>query len=180
MRDGTADESAPTPRRKLPRDKRTQMEALYAALKVAPDDTSAKQIADRLDSVYGESGSAAADLLMARAVVASEAKQYDLALELLDAVIAIEPDYLAALGRRATIYYLRDDYGPALADIREVLAREPRQYAMLVRLAQIFRDLGEDKRALDAARRALEVYPRLEAAQDMVKELEVQVDGRGI
>lgn len=173
--------SDPAPARpRLPRDKRSQVEGLFAALKVAPDDRSAKMIADRLDQIFGDSGSPSADLLMARAAAAAEAKETELALQLLDSVIEIEPDYIGALSRRATIFYLRDDYGAALADMREVLAREPRHFAMLYGLALIMRDLGDDKRALQAVRQALAVNPRLDGASELESQLTIKVEGRGI
>lgn len=173
--------SDPAPARpRLPRDRRSQVEGLFAALKVAPDDRSAKMIADRLDQIFGDSGSPSADLLMARAAAAAEAKETELALQLLDSVIEIEPDYIGALSRRATIFYLRDDYGAALADMREVLAREPRHFAMLYGLALIMRDLGDDKRALQAVRQALAVNPRLDGAGELESQLTIKVEGRGI
>lgn len=171
---------APAPHRGLPKDKRTQVEGLFAALKVAPDDGSAKQIADRLEQIFSDSGSPSADLLMVRAGAAAEAKQYDLALELLDQVLLFEPDYIGALSKRATIRYLQDDYGGALADIREVLAREPRHFTVLYGLALILRDIGEDKRSLEAVRMALAVNPHIDGAKDMEKELSIKVEGREI
>lgn len=165
---------------KLPHDKRTQLEALFAALKVAPDESSSKEIADRLDQIFQDSGSPSADLLMARASVAAEAKQYDLALEILDQVIAFEPDFIGARSKRATILYLTDEYGAALADIREVLAREPRHWAMLYGLALILRDIDEEKRALAAVRAALAINPHIDGAATMEKELSLKVEGRDI
>lgn len=167
-------------RPRLPRDKRSQVEGLFAALKVAPDERSAKMIADRLDQIFTDSGSPSVDLLMARANAALEARDYDLALQMLDKVIEIEPDYIGALSRRATILYMRDDYGSALVDMREVLLREPRHYAMLYGLALIFREFGDDKRALDAVRRARAVNPRLDGAEDMERQLAIKVEGREI
>ena len=172
-------EAAPA-RQRLPKDKRTQLEGLFAALKVAPDDRSSKMIADRLDQLFSESGSPSVDLLMARAGAAAEAKAFDLALQILDQVIEIEPDDLGARSKRATILYMRDDYGGALADIREVLAREPRQYAMLYGLALIMRELGDDKRALEAVRKARAVNPRLDGTEEMESQLSLKVEGRGI
>lgn len=166
--------------RKAPKDKRTQLEGLFAALKVAPDDRSAKIIGDRLDQLFNTTDSASVDLLMIRASVALEAKQYDLALKILGQAIEIDPDDIGALSKRATIYYMRDDYGPALADIREVLAREPRHFAMLYGFALILRDMGDDKRALDAVRKALEVNPRLDGAKELEAQLTLTVEGRGI
>lgn len=169
-----------TARQRLPRDKRSQVEGLFAALKVAPDERSAKMIADRLDQIFTESGSPSVDLLMARANAAVEARDFDLALQMLDKVIEIEPDYIGALSRRATILYMRDDYGGALVDMREVLLREPRHYAMLYGLALIFREFGDDKRALDAVRRARAVNPQLDGADDMERQLSIKVEGREI
>ena len=171
---------AATPRARPPRDRRTQLNALFEGLRLAPDEESAKALSNRLDAMFAQSGSASADLIMARAELAAEAKQYDLAVELLDSVIEIAPDYLAARARRATINYMRDDYDDALVDISEVLAREPRHYTALLGLALIMRELGDDKRALEAARKALAVYPRLDAAKEIETELKVGVEGREI
>jgi len=44
----------------------------------------------------------------------------------------------------------------------------------------IMQDLGEEKRALDAFRKALEVNPHLEKVPDLVKSLTEKVDGRDI
>lgn len=167
-------------RRSVPKDKRTQLDGLFAALKVAPDDASAERIAERLERLFNTTDSTAIDILMARATVAQQAKQYDLALKILGQVLEIEPDDLGARSKRVSIYYQRDDYGPALADIREVLAREPRHFSMLYGLALILRDLGDDQRALVAVRQALAVNPRLEGAKDMEAQLTLTVEGRPI
>lgn len=178
---GSAATEGMSPRaRKAPGDKRTQLESLFAALKAAPDDRSAKIIGDRLEQLFNTTDSTSVDLLMARATVALETKQVDLALKILGQALEIDPDDIGALSKRATIYYMRDDYGPALADIREVLAREPRHFGMLYGLALIFRDIGDDQRALEATRKALEVNPRLEGAKELETQLTLTVEGREI
>lgn len=161
-------------------DQRQRLEALFAALKQAPDEASATMIADQLDRMFGKTDSPAIDLLMARASAAMQVKAYDLALDLLGQSLRIEPDDLGARARRATIYYLQDDYGRALADIREILAREPRHFTMLYGLALILKDIGEDRLALVATRKALAVNPHFESAQELEKELSVTVEGRNI
>ncbi|MEP9376838.1 tetratricopeptide repeat protein [Aquabacter sp. CN5-332] len=170
----------PSARPKLPRDRRTQLDALFEALRLAPDESSAKALGTRLDAFLAQTGSPSADLLMARAELAAQAKEYDLALELLDAAIAIVPDNLALLSRRASIKYAQDDYSGALADLGEVLTREPRNYTALLGLALIMREVGDDKRALEAARKALAINPHLDAAKEIVDDLKVDVEGREI
>ena len=107
-------------------------------------------------------------------------KGYDLALHLLDAVIEIKPDYTEAWNRRATVYFMKKDYTDALSDILKVLEREPRHFGALSGLGLIMQDIGDDKHALEAYRKALEVYPRLKGMEEKVKNLKQKVEGRDI
>lgn len=156
------------------------LDTLFGALKVAPDETSAKAIEDRIWAAWIVSGSDTCDLLMNRVKEATDEKDYDLAIKLLDAIIAIKPDYVEAWNRRATVFYLKQDYGHALADIREVLAREPRHFGALAGLGMILQDMGNDKHALEAFRRALAIDPHLQNLSDVVKTLTEKVEGRDI
>jgi tetratricopeptide (TPR) repeat protein len=117
---------------------------------------------------------------MSRVRTAVEHKDTNLAIELLDGIIKIKPDYVEAWNRRATLYYGKKEYGHALSDIREVLRREPRHFGALSGLGLILQDIGDDKHALEAYRRALEVYPRLQRIPELVKELQQKVEGRDI
>jgi tetratricopeptide (TPR) repeat protein len=158
----------------------SNLDTLFKALKIAPDDASARAIESRIWAVWTISGSDTCNLLMARVKVATEAKDYDLALKLLGAVIEIKPDYVEAWNQRATIYYLKNDYAHAIADIGEVLAREPRHFGALSGLGLMLQELGDDKDALHAYRDALKIDPHLENVPDAVKELTVKVEGRDI
>lgn len=126
------------------------------------------------------SGSDTCNLLMARAKAATEGKDYDLAVKLLDAVVELKPNYTEAWNWRATVYYLEKDYGHALADIREVLVREPRHFGALSGLGLILQEIGDDKHALEAYQKALAVDPHLEHVGDAVKTLREKVEGRDI
>lgn len=172
------------PPRKLPPvahgDPMSDINTLFAALKIAPDGESAKAIEQRIWAVWMVSGSDTCNLLMGRVKAATEAKDYDLALKLLDAVVEIRPDYVEGWNQRATIYYLKDDYGHAIADIGQVLKREPRHFGALSGLGVILQEIGDDKDALKAYRDALKIDPHLENIPDVVKELSVKVEGRDI
>ncbi|WP_428031244.1 hypothetical protein [Ancylobacter sp.] len=157
-----------------------RLDALFAALQMAPDPESAKAIAARIDVALTPSGSDTADLLMERASQATQAKQFDLAVELLDGLLRIEPDYLEAWNKRATVFFLRQDFSNALVDLRQVVAREPRHYGAWAGIAIICKEIGDDKRALEAARHALAIYPHLDEIDDLEKELSIKVEGRPI
>ena len=121
-----------------------------------------------------------AALLMTRAKVAMDAKQIDIALQLLDAVVKLRPDYVEGWNRRATLYYLKNDCAHSLEDIEQVLVREPRHFGALAGLGMIMQDIGDEKRALDAFRKALAVNPHLEKVPELVKSLTEKVEGRDI
>jgi tetratricopeptide (TPR) repeat protein len=173
-----------TPPKKLPHvqrgDSAHNLDFLFGALKVAPDDVTAKAIEERIWALWAVTRSDTTTLLMARAQTAMEQHDFDLAIKLLDAVIKIKPKYMEAWNRRATIYYMKKDYGQALADIREVLRREPRHFGALSGLGLIMQDIGDDKQALEVYRRALSIYPRLQRVPDIVKTLQEKVEGRDI
>jgi tetratricopeptide (TPR) repeat protein len=143
------------PPAKLPKPQRgdrvQNLDFLFGALKAAPDAETAKGV-----------------------------KELDLAVELLDAVVEIKPDYVEAWNRRATVHFLKKDYGRSLADIRQVLAREPRHFGALSGLGLIMQELGEEKRALEVFRRAIELHPHIERIPDLVKSLTEKVEGRDI
>ncbi|HLL29178.1 MAG TPA: hypothetical protein VKT73_16185 [Xanthobacteraceae bacterium] len=161
-------------------DRAARLETLYDALAKSPNRTVAKIVEAKIEALSLQSGSATADLLMLRARSMIEAKDSKVAFELLDSIIEIAPNFTEARAQRATLYYLTKNISAALADLRVVLAREPRHYGALTGLGVILQEIGEDKRALEAFRRALAVDPYLDAVPDMVKKLEVEVEGRDI
>jgi tetratricopeptide (TPR) repeat protein len=172
------------PPKKLPHAQRgdpaRNLDFLFGALKAAPDDETAKAVEQRIWALWLVSHSDTTNLLMTRVRTAVEEKDLDLAIKLLDAVVKIKPDYVEAWNRRATLYYMKKDYGRSLADIREVLKREPRHFGALSGLGLMLQDIGDDKGALEVYRRALAVYPRLPRIPDVVKTLQEKIEGRDI
>lgn len=173
----------PEPPGKLPKvglDKTRGLDFLFGALKVAPDEASAKHVEARIWAQWLHTPSDTAALLMMRAKAAMDAQQMDVALKLLDALIKLRPDWVEAWNRRATLYYLQNDYGHSLQDIEQVLVREPRHFGALAGLGMIMQDLGDDKRALDAFRKALAINPHMDKVPELVKTLSEKVEGRDI
>jgi predicted Zn-dependent protease len=156
------------------------LDTLFEALKVAPDESSSKAIEERIWAKWMLSGSDTCNLLMTRVKAAADGKDYDLAIKLLNAIITIKPDFVEAWNQRATVFYLKNDFGSAIADLSQVLAREPRHFGALSGLGLILQDIGDDKDALEAYRKALAIDPHLEHIPDVVKTLSEKVEGRDI
>lgn len=163
------------------RSDRTQnLDFLFGALKVAPNEDSAKAIADRIWSVWLASGGDTATLLIGRVRTAMESKDLDLAIRLLDGIIEFKPEYVEGWNQRATVYFMKKDYTRALADLAQVLAREPRHFGALFGVGVIMQEFGDDRRALEVYRRALELDPHMKRVPDLVKTLSEKVEGRDI
>ena len=156
------------------------LDYLFEVLKMAPDEQTARLIEKRIWTLWSASGSDTADLLMSRAKQAIVEKETEVAVRLLDAIIDLKPEYAEAWNRRATLYFEQKDYAHALADIAEVLSREPRHFGALTGLGLILQDMGQEKRALEVFRRALEIDPHLEKVPEYVKSLSSRIDGRNI
>jgi tetratricopeptide (TPR) repeat protein len=171
---------APSKLPKVGADRTKGLDFLFGALKAAPDEASARHVEARIWAIWMQTPSDTAALLMSRAKTAMDAQKMDVALKLLDSVVKLRPDYTEAWNRRATLYYLKNDFVHSMQDIQQVLVREPRHFGALVGLGMIMQEVGDDKRALEAFRKALAVNPHLEKVPDMVKSLTEKVEGRDI
>lgn len=166
---------------KLPKVPRGQdIEFLFGALKAAPNADAAKAVEGRIWALWMVSPSDTATLLMTRVRAAVEAKNLDLAVQLLDSIVVLRPDYVEAWNRRATIHFLRKDFTRSIEDIRQTLAREPRHFGALAGLGMIMQELGEDRRALEIYRKVIEVNPHTPRVPDLIKSLTEKVEGREI
>ena len=161
-------------------DRTRGLDFLFGALKAAPDEASAKHVEARIWALWMQTPSDTAALLLVRATAAMDAQKADVALKLLDAVVKLRPDYIEGWNRRATLYYLKNDYAHSLEDIQQVLIREPRHFGALAGLGMIMQDIGDERRALEAFRKALAVNPHLERVPELVKTLTEKVEGRDI
>jgi len=137
-------------------------------------------VEDRIWAFWTGAGNETTNLSMSRAKKAADDKDYDLAIRMLSSIIEIKPEFTEAWNRRATVYFLKKDYVNSMADIGKVLAREPRHFGALSGLGLIMQDVGDDKHALEAYRKALEIYPRLKGMEEKVKTLKDKVGGRDI
>ncbi len=165
---------------KSPKETDRGLDFLFGALKAAPDEESARHVEARILALWSQTSSNTISLLMQRVKTATDAKQSDVALKLLDAVLKLRPEYIEGWSQRATLHYMRNDYQRSLEDVEQVLIREPRHFGALAGLGVIMQELGDDKRALDAFRKALAVNPHLERVRELVKTLTEKVDGRDI
>jgi tetratricopeptide (TPR) repeat protein len=157
-----------------------QLDDLFKTLKTAPSKEAAQAAEDAIWRLWLQSGSDTVDLLMSWAMKAMAAKDYATALDFLDRVVTMKPDYAEGWNKRATVYFMMNDYSKSIADIGKTLALEPRHFGALSGLGMIMRELGDDKRAIEAYQNALAVDPNLEGVQKALDELRSKAAGKQI
>lgn len=174
------EETAPPAVPETEETRETRLDRLYARLKEAPDEKRAAAIARNIQRELMNSGSPTIALLMTQATAAVEAKELPVALDLLDAVVRLKPGYAEGWNRRATVYYMLDDYGKSLADLERALALEPRNWEAIGGLASILNAIDEKEGARAACAQALEIYPLQPRIRKSCDELDSEADGEDI
>jgi len=163
-----------------PEERDTVLSELYGQLAASDDETGAKSVAESIERVWLHSGSPTVDLLFGRAMQAVGEKDYSRALQFLDHVVEQAPDYTEGWSRRAFVQFQLGNVRPAIGDLRRALALDPSHFKALDGLAQVLRDIGEKRAALEVIRRLAEVHPYWDGTEQAIEELSREVEGQGI
>jgi len=162
------------PPEKTPAEERAD---LYTRLAAAKDADETSGIITRLLHNYSESGSDTADLLLRRARQAIGVENYSDALKILDATIALQPDWAEGWNARATTRYLDDDYKGSMADIAQTLKREPKHLGALMGMGMILEAREKREEALKVYERVLTIAPHWRNAQEAADKLRAALAG---
>lgn len=154
-----------------------RLDDLFAALAKADKPEIAAPIEQEIWTIWIETDSPTTELLYARGAGMIEAGDLDLAKQLLDTVVLLDPDYAEGWNMRATLHALRDEYPAAIADTQKTLELEPRNFVALAGLGQLLEGMGDDKGALKAYEAALKINPSMEQVKQQAKILRRKIDG---
>jgi tetratricopeptide (TPR) repeat protein len=156
------------------------LDELFGRLATAQDSDEASGVAIAIQHLWLQSGSDTADLLMNRAASAAAKGDHGLALQLLDKIVLLDPNWAEAWNKRATVHFLDDDDADSMADIGHVLSLEPRHFGALTGMASILLRTGMKKEALAVLRRTASIYPHNTDIDAMIEQLVPEVEGRPI
>jgi tetratricopeptide (TPR) repeat protein len=172
----TGSRAAPAPdravRSAVPVAPKAELDELFGKLATAKSEAEAHPFERRILARWSQSGSATVDLLMGWADQAIGDKNLGRALDLLDQAVLLKPDFAEAYNRRATVYYLQDDYRRSIRDIEATLRLEPRHFGALSGLGAILAEIGDTARAEDIFRKALAIHPNLVQVREQLDKLE--------
>lgn len=157
-----------------------KLDRLYLELAAAGDEKTAEPIAEEIRRLWTRSGSDSADFLLERGRKALTEKNYERARMHLSALTRLKPDFAEGWNAAATLAYIQEDFGRAVAEIERALALEPRHFSALVGLAMILERVERKRAALAAWREVERIYPALPRVRDAVERLAPEVDGRSL
>jgi tetratricopeptide (TPR) repeat protein len=154
-----------------PDGKRGETDALLDALRKAETEEAAAGFEAKLRESWLRAGAPVAALLLGKGTRNLRNDADDEALDDFDAALTIDPDYMEAYNRRAVARSTLGDYRGALADISEVLRREPRHFGALQTLSRIAEARGDSVGALAAWEKVIELAPNLPGTRERLKVL---------
>lgn len=168
------------PVQKLDKTDKQRVNELFADLKKSSNDRSAGRIASRIGERWNSSGSASVDLMMGWAKKAMDEQKWDVALDFLDQVTTMKPDFAEGFNRRAAVHAMMQNFAKSMTDIERTLELEPRHFGALAGMAQIFKARGNKEMALSLYTRVLDVYPMMREAQKEVGAISEDLAGQPI
>ena len=157
-----------------------RLDALFEQLLAADDLAASRRIEGTIWRIWTESASATIDELMTLGIATMGNGQFDTALESFDAIIEAAPDFAEGWNKRATVYYLIEEYPASVCDVEATLRLEPRHFGALSGMGLIYTALEDDARALQWFERAFEVNPNMPVIERRIELLREKLKGEAI
>jgi tetratricopeptide (TPR) repeat protein len=157
-----------------------KLEKLFKLLHDAPNAGTAASVEASIWQLWLQHDDPKCQQLMQQGIAELNHGSLNAALTTYSQLIKIAPDYAEAWNKRATVYYLLENFAASELDIQQTLKLEPFHFGALsgrglVKLAQ--RDYLGARTAFNAT---LEVYPQSEAAKYSLEELDTFLQNKSI
>jgi tetratricopeptide (TPR) repeat protein len=152
------------------------LDDLFAALKIAgPEDW--EPIEKNIWLEWSKSGSKAMDLLLERGKAEMTRGNFPDAIGHFSALIDHAPEFSEGWNARATAFFLADEYGLSMADIRQTLLLEPRHFGAMAGLGMILERLERPKNAMKIYLEAQKVHPNRPDVLQAIERLKEKIEG---
>ena len=148
------------------------LDKLFDQLIKTNDSNNAKKLEKKIWSVWNEHPNN--EVLTEKMEFGTELMQYgdyNYALKVFDNIIITDPQWSEAWNKRATVYFLMNEFTNSLDDIDKVLSIEPRHFGALSGQARIFIKLQEYEKAIKSIEEALKFHPTLKN-QKLIPEIQ--------
>ena len=132
---------------------------------------------ERIWTIWCDHPDPQAKAQMALGIGLLAAGDFDLAEAVFDQLIERHPEWTEAWNKRATVFYLLQDYSSSVKDIAQTLRLEPRHFGALSGLGLINTALGRHGAAVKAFEEAIQIHPHMVGARHHIKVLKEILKG---
>ncbi|MBS9718359.1 tetratricopeptide repeat protein [Pseudohalocynthiibacter aestuariivivens] len=139
----------------------TRLAELMAAIRIAPNEMTAREISRDLWEIWANAPDARAQALLDRGMRKRAEYNFEAANEAFNELVTYCPDYAEGYNQRAFVQFLRQDFAGALEDLEHALELSPDHIAAKAGLALTLMGLGRTEVAQSILRDALELNPWL-------------------
>jgi len=122
-------------------------------------------------AIWLRSGDDDIDALMAEGIRLMEQEQYAEAIDIFDQITARAPQFAEGYNKRATVYYLMDEFDKSIADIHRTLELNAVHFGALSGMGLCYLGLDEPRQALEWFERAVAVNPNMDTIQAYIQKL---------
>jgi len=122
-------------------------------------------------TIWLRSGNDQIDALMLDGIRLMEAERYPEAAEIFDQIIAGAPQFAEGYNKRATVYYLMQEFEKSVADIHTTLELNPVHFGSLSGMGLCYLGLEEPRQALAWFERAIVVNPNMATIQSYIQQI---------
>ena len=96
-------------------------------------------------------------------------------IDIFTEVINLDPTWAEAWNKRATVFYIIGEFQKSQKDIDKVLELEERHFGALAGQGLVNIKLQNYEKAIKSYQRALEIYPTMQSASIMIREIEALI-----
>ncbi len=157
-----------------------RLDGLFTRLQATDDQAEVERLTGAIWSIWHQSGRDMVDAQMRQGQWYMRLGILRSALDDFSTAVAWAPDFAEAWHKRATVHFLMGNYPASIADLRRTLDLEPRHFGALGGLGLIYLKLDQERAALEALEKALEINPHLSGTRQKVEELHDKLDGRKV
>ena len=104
---------------------------------------------------------------------------YAYALKVFDNILKNDPEWSEAWNKRATVFFLMNQYAESLNDIEKVLNLESRHFGALSGQTRIFIKLQEYEKAIISIKKTLKFHPSFKS-KDLIPEIEKLIKEKSV
>ena len=125
--------------------------------------------------IWARSGDPSVDRLYARGMREMNEGSFARAISTFSEIIKLKPEFAEGWNKRATLYYMTEQYDKSLEDCDEVMKRNPYHFGALSGYGHIHLEFRLLEQAIEYFQRALKINPNMGSIARLIERLERQI-----